>query len=438
MANRYWVGGTGTWDATVGTKWALTSGGVGGQAVPTAADDVYFDAASGAVTITLSGARTCLSFNSTGFTGTLTGTGTLAVSGNAIYGSGATFTNTGTWTFNATSGTQQITTNTKTLDFSITQNGVGGTVQLQDNLTMGSTRVFTLTNGALDLSSGNRTLSTGSFSSSNSNIRSIAFGTGNITLTNSNTTIFNISTATNFSYTGSPTFKATYSGSVGTRTIAQGTGSTTESNAVSCLISAGSDIISTASAGSYKTLDFTGFTGSLASNNRTLFGNLILSSGMTVTSGVQVTTFSATSGTQTITSNNTTFDNALTFNGIGGTFAFQDALIQGSTRNFIITNGTVQLKAGVTSTIGALSTSDTNQKFLQSTLAGTKATLSQVTGIVSVGYLTIKDINATGGATFNAYTVNNNVNAGNNIGWDFFAQLGKTIFTRRKEKRVLI
>jgi hypothetical protein len=92
----------------------------------------------------------------------------------------------------------------------------------------------------------------------------------------------------------------------------------------------------------------------------------------------------------------------------------------------------------VTSTVGSLTTSSTTQKFLQSTLAGTQATLSQVTGTVSVGYLTIKDINATGGATFNAYTVNSNVNAGNNLGWDFFAQLGKTIFTRRKEKRVLI
>jgi hypothetical protein len=29
MANRYWVGGTATWDATAGTKWATTSGGAG-------------------------------------------------------------------------------------------------------------------------------------------------------------------------------------------------------------------------------------------------------------------------------------------------------------------------------------------------------------------------------------------------------------------------
>ena len=47
MAARYWVGGTANWDNTAGTKWALTSGGAGGQAVPTAADDVYIDSGSG-------------------------------------------------------------------------------------------------------------------------------------------------------------------------------------------------------------------------------------------------------------------------------------------------------------------------------------------------------------------------------------------------------
>jgi len=47
MANRFWVGGDADWDATAGTKWALTSGGAGGQAVPTAADDVFFDANDG-------------------------------------------------------------------------------------------------------------------------------------------------------------------------------------------------------------------------------------------------------------------------------------------------------------------------------------------------------------------------------------------------------
>jgi hypothetical protein len=62
VADRYWVGGTGTWDATAGTKWALTSGAAGGQAVPTSSDDVYFDGASdsgASFTVTVSGTRNC-------------------------------------------------------------------------------------------------------------------------------------------------------------------------------------------------------------------------------------------------------------------------------------------------------------------------------------------------------------------------------------------
>ena len=73
MASRYWVGGTAAWDGTAGTKWALTSGGAGGQAVPTSADDVFFDAASGAVTVTVGATGNCNTLTFTGFTGTFTG-----------------------------------------------------------------------------------------------------------------------------------------------------------------------------------------------------------------------------------------------------------------------------------------------------------------------------------------------------------------------------
>lgn len=77
MAARYWVGGTATWDGTAGSKWALTSGGAGGQAVPTSADTVFFDANSGANTITLGVSPTVVSVTMTGFTGTFDGVGSL-------------------------------------------------------------------------------------------------------------------------------------------------------------------------------------------------------------------------------------------------------------------------------------------------------------------------------------------------------------------------
>lgn len=43
MADRYWVGGSGTWDNTDTTHWSSTSGGSGGASTPTSADAVFFD-----------------------------------------------------------------------------------------------------------------------------------------------------------------------------------------------------------------------------------------------------------------------------------------------------------------------------------------------------------------------------------------------------------
>ena len=545
MATYFWVGGSGTWDASSTANWSLTSGGLPGVAAPNNTDTVIFDSASGTGTCTTASGSACatatLNSATLGLTlganhtmsgtftltlGTLTlgsntlscnifasnnsntrsiafGTGNITVTGNSatVIGMNAAtgFTYTGTPTFNstyagatgtrsirfgssggateanvfslnitagtdivnmssssyktvdytgfagsmsvyniniygnltfssgmtlaasannftflATSGTQQITTNSKTLDFPITQNSPGATVQLQDNLTMGSTRTFTLTAGTLDLN--NLTLSTGIFSSSNSNVRSIAFGTGNITVTNNSATVLTMN-GTNFTYTGTPDINATYAGSTGTRTFSFTTGGT-EANALNINITAGSDIVNLPFRS--KNVDFTGFSGSsLNASNRFIFGNLTISAGMTFTSGTGVLTFGATSGTQQITTNNVVIDNPLSFSGVGSTFAFQDALTQGSTRAFTIVNGTVQLKDGVTSTVGAFATSGTNQKFLQSTTPGSQATLSQASGTVDVSYLTIRDINATGGATWNAFVNQQNIDAGNNDGWDF-------------------
>jgi len=64
MAARFWVGGSGTWDASDTTHWAASSGAAGGETVPGLSDTVTIDAASGAGTITVDtdfsiGAFTC-------------------------------------------------------------------------------------------------------------------------------------------------------------------------------------------------------------------------------------------------------------------------------------------------------------------------------------------------------------------------------------------
>jgi hypothetical protein len=139
---------------------------------------------------------------------------------------------------------------------------------------------------------------------------------------------------------------------------------------------------------------------------------------MVVGSGAEIIAMRATSGTKTITSATQTMDFPLTINGLGGTFACSDALTLGSTRALTFTNGTLQLKAGTTNTVGSFVTTGTNGKYLLSTILGTAATISDASGTNTVEYLTVQDSIATGGAVFDALAITN-VDAGNNTGWLF-------------------
>lgn len=194
MANRYWVGGTANWDTTAGTKWSLTDGGAGGEAVPTNADDVFFTASSGAVTVTVSSnSRACKNLNFTGFTGTFAGSSTITdLKGSLTFSSGMTLTHSGTITFTATSS-QTITTNGILVKENFTFNGIGGSWTLQDDFT-NNTRTVTLTNGTFNAN--NKNLTIGSFASSNSNTRTITMGSGTWTLIGS-ATVWDTGTSTN-------------------------------------------------------------------------------------------------------------------------------------------------------------------------------------------------------------------------------------------------
>ena len=83
MANRYWVGGSGTWNTTSTTNWSAASGGASGASVPTAADSVFFDQA-GTYKVTCTGALTCLDITVSAGTVTFADgtTPTFAISGS--------------------------------------------------------------------------------------------------------------------------------------------------------------------------------------------------------------------------------------------------------------------------------------------------------------------------------------------------------------------
>lgn len=463
MANRYWVGGSGTWDGSNTTNWSTTSGGAGGASVPTSSDAVLIDSASGSGIVSVASGAACLSISHTSST------------------------------FNLSFG----------LNFSV------------------PTSVF-FTRGTLTLN--NNTLTCGSFLSSSSIARTLAFGTGSINVSGTSGTIVSMSTADNFAYTGTPIINLTASGGAGTRTAAFGSVSgATESNVVNINITAGSDTI--ALTGSFKTVNFTGFSGTLSADNRSVYGDLTLSSGMTTTSSTSATTFRATSGVQRITTNGTQFRQRITINGTGNLTLLEDAYTSNqritltagtldlnskavscgslfvtgtNTRALSNTSGgvtltgsgiildattttgltfpvtnlvlsdtvttartftgggltygnltfagsnvntttfsgnntfaivsstktsacTVSLTAGSTTTVTNWNLSGTsgNVVTLNSSSAGTQATINQTTGLVSVSYNSIQDINATGGAVFDALTINGNTDLGNNSGWTF-------------------
>jgi hypothetical protein len=145
MANRYWRGGTGTWNTTSTTNWSDTSGGAGGFSVPTASDNVIFDQ-SATYNVIMTGALACLSITvSAGTVSFTTGTApTLQVNGSMSL-SGVTWTSTGAITFNSTTTGRTITTGGTGATCQVT--GVGGGVVTAVTLLTGGNGGYTAGTG---------------------------------------------------------------------------------------------------------------------------------------------------------------------------------------------------------------------------------------------------------------------------------------------------
>jgi hypothetical protein len=201
MADKYWVGGTGTWNTVLTTNWRTTSGGLVVATVPTAADNVIFDSNSGGTfTVTMTGALACLSF--TVSSGTVTfalGTApTLTVAGDMSLSSGTVWSSTGTTTFTSTTS-RTITTSGTSMNCPITFNGAGGTWVLQDALTMNSARLLSHTNGTIDLNG--KTLTVGTGYTTVAGTKNLTFNGGTLVCPTASTTSFNNAVPTGFTTT---------------------------------------------------------------------------------------------------------------------------------------------------------------------------------------------------------------------------------------------
>lgn len=298
MANRFWVGGAGTWDASSTANWSASSGGASGASAPTSSDAAIFDGSSGTGAVVTASGAACAS----------------------------------------------LAFDTSTISFT-----------LGADLAMPGT--FTLTSGTVGFST--FTLTALFFTSGNTNVRSIAFGTGRLVLTGNAAAVVSMSPVTNFTFTGTSRVDLTYAGGTGTRTVGIGAGGT-EANAMNINVLAGSDNFHSVWV---RSLNFTGFTGTwLDTAARTVHGDLTLGAGMSTASGTNGIFFSGT-GSQTITSNGVTINTPIEFDGSGGTRTLGDALTLASTRALTFTRGTFNLN-NQNMSVGSFLSSNANARTL--------------------------------------------------------------------------
>lgn len=388
MEDRFWVGGTGTWNASSTTHWSTSSGGSSGASVPGSSDTVIFDGSSGGGTVTLDGITSTIAALNMGAAATMTfaGTGNIEVSGNITFGANVTWTAT---TSVKSFGTCSLTSNGMTLagEFWIgSGGGSAGTVTLADAFTVNSSGTVRLNEGTFDAN--NFAFSTGNFVSSPvaSTTRVLTLGSAAHSLTGGNSS-FSITNTTNL-------------------TINKGTGSINLSRSGTQIFDAGgleiNNLKATNSGSRFiqgssiiNNLDFTGFTGTWESGTFTCKGDLTLVSGMTVASGSGTVTLGGASGTQTITSAGKTIDRPVTIDASGATKQLADALTMGSTRTLTLTAGSFDAN-DQTVTLGRFSSSNSNTR-----------TISMGSGLWTLtGTGTVWTLSTTSGLTFNKETAN--------------------------------
>jgi hypothetical protein len=206
----YWRPNAGS-NWSLDTGWAFTLGGTASvTAFPLAQDTAVFPSTApvSGNTITINAAYNIGTIDMsarTSNTMTLaTGTTTPAIYGNWINGTGTTLTGTGLKTF-AGRTSQTITNAGKSFTGNMTVDSPGGSVTLQDAFS-GATVGLIVTSGTFDANGYNVTLNT--FTSSNTNTRTVAIGSGTWTLASTGS-VWTTASATGLTVTGTGTISLT-------------------------------------------------------------------------------------------------------------------------------------------------------------------------------------------------------------------------------------
>ena len=344
MADRYWVGGTGSWNST--TKWSATSGGASGASVPTSADNAIFNAASSVsgYTVTVTDNATCANLTVT----PVAATGSL----NPVFNVNLNFVIAGTFSTSGTLGNRRVTFRSST--YGIMRNMQIATIGTVTDVDFRDIRVTgaggTLTGTRIGNLGGNSgitfsapktvywvTAAGGNWSSNNWAASSGgAASTDNFPLAQDTAVIEN--TGLNTSATVALDSAYEYFGSINM---------STRTNAMTFGLN----------------------------NAYSVYGNYTLGSGVSPTSGSTLT-FSGRN-TQTVTTAGKSFLAGFIVDSYGGTVELADALNTGGS-NIIVTNGTFDTK-GYSVTASYISSNNTNVRGIN--LGASTITLSDTSSV---------------------------------------------------------
>jgi len=329
-------------------------------------------------------ATTVTDINFTGYTGTWSGTGTLAVKGNVTLGNGMTASATGAWTLSGSAGTQTITSNSVAIAATVTVNTTGSTVSFADGFS--SSTSFTLTAGTAQTNGNSFQVTTVSITGSTT--RAFNITNSLVTLTGTGT-VWNATTVTALTLTAtgstitvnnaSATGKTFVGGGLTYGTVVYtgaGSGTFTYSGnntytALNVTNTGGATVTGTGTQ-TTQSLTFTSFNGTWAGTATWS----ITASGLTYVAGMTASatgtiTFTDTSGiTRLLTSNGVHPSCAHVFDGVGGVWHLGDAFA--STKLIQLNNGTFSSQ-GFNLQAGSIRSSNTNTRTLD--LAGSAVML---------------------------------------------------------------
>jgi hypothetical protein len=403
--NFYWVGGSGNW--TDKNHWSFTSGGAGGTCpIPTQNDNVFFDvnsftAPNQVVTINTSANCLNMSWNNVNFP-IINGGSDLNIYGSMTLDPKLSWQH-NTWTYFRSNSTGNTVT-TKGVNMYLVNFTGTGEWTLGDNF---RAQYDIYVNSGTFISGGKRITLGRNFYCWTGNTTTVNLtGTDTIYVTNE----FRIHPS-NFNLTmGNAVIKFT-----GTNNFLFTGGSKTYNDIVFNADNTGNTSIQLdysntirnlkINAAGYQTVNLT--SGSIYNDVNMLFRN-------TTNNNPAVN----------ISGNNTFNDFTVSSVGVAGPYI---NLYNNNSYNNLIISG-----VGTRIAIGANQTQTVNDAlalgsggfpvFLQSTSQGTQGTISKPSGNVCMDYIWLRDIRATGGASFNAGATS--VNLGNNTNWSFTSCAG--------------